>query len=95
MRIIDALKKILGIKPNQEQLYLPVSQENYETSKFRQNCRIQQQLQNNPKEPTLEECMDEFIKQYSLQEQINSEHPNKSYNAFRRMFCDKEEDIRT
>ena len=66
MKIIDVLKKILGIKPNQEQLYLPVSQENDETHKFRQNCRIQQQLPNNPKEPTLEECMDEFIKQYSL-----------------------------
>lgn len=89
MRIIENLKKFFNIRQEKEQKYLPSGQEN-----IRDKYRVQQ-LPNIPKEPTLEECMEEFIKQYSFQEDINSGSSNKSYNAFRRMFCDQEEEVRT
>lgn len=92
MSIINRLKKILGIK--EEQLYLPVGKEkNNSTKDFRGNLRMQQ-LPKNSQEPTLEECMEEFIKQYLLQEKINPESQNKPYNAFRRIFCNQEEEVR-
>ena len=43
------------------------------------------------REPSFEECIDEFIKQYNVQETFNGMSRDKVYNAFIRMFCDKEE----
>ena len=95
MKIIDILKKFLGIK---EKLYLPIPENIQNThrnnaQKFRQRYDIKR-LPQNPKEPALEDCITEFIKQYQLQENINFDNKNKSYKAFRRMFCDQEEEMR-
>jgi len=46
-----------------------------------------------PEEPTLKECIEEFIAQYLIQERVNPNSTSKAYKAFRRMFCSEEEDI--
>lgn len=44
-------------------------------------------------EPSFESCIEEFIKQYLFQESVNKTSNSKAYRAYRRMFCDQEEDI--
>lgn len=92
MNIIEKLKKLLGIK--QDKLYLPIIEEKQNIAKeFNEKYRVKQLLQI-PKEPSLEECIVEFLKQYHLQEKINHDSRHKSYKAFIRMFCDQEEEMR-
>lgn len=44
-----------------------------------------------PKDPTLEECIAEFIKQYSIQKSYNTSDDRIAYSSFISMFCPKEE----
>lgn len=89
MRIIDKLKALFfGTRKKEQQLFLP---DNDEFANEDIRTRYAVRPVKNPREPALEECIEEFIKQYRLQEDISPENPNKSYNAFRRMFCDQPE----
>lgn len=94
MGIIDKLKEFFESKSKRNQLYLPANEVfNDDVEDIKQTYRVK--LPKKEKEPTLEACIEEFIKQYSLQEEINSNSSNKSYNAFRRMYCSHVEDVRS
>ena len=95
MKVLDVIKKLFKKLKKEEQTPLLtdgktqiIPQDNFKNKyKF-----SQLEL---PKEPSLESCFEEYISQYSLQEEINPNTltANKSYKAFRRMFCGAEEEI--
>lgn len=89
MNILDKLKEFFGrLQKKEQKLYFPVNN----TINNRQSMnQYQVQVLGNPKEPTLEECINEFINQYLIQEQIDSKRRDKAYRAFRGMFCTQEE----
>ena len=43
------------------------------------------------KQPSIEECIAEFIKQYDIQEKNNPDSSKKAYHAYLRMFCEEED----
>lgn len=89
MSIIDKLKAwVFGTQKKEQQLFLPASDE-FVNKDIKTTYAVK--TVKNPREPALEECIEEFIKQYGLQENINPESSNKSYNAFIRMFCNQPE----
>lgn len=86
MNIIDKLKSFfLGLSKKNQQLYFPVNNTTIKNENSLKKYAVK--LAENPKEPTLEECIDEFVKQYLVQENFNSKSKNKAYNAFTLMFC--------
>ena len=93
MKLIDVIKNFFN---KNKSLPAPSQTENG-ASKNRGNSenpwRVEK-LASLPKEHQLEECIAEFIKQYTIQEDINPKSNSKSYKAFRRLFCDQEEPIR-
>lgn len=93
MSILDKIKGIFSRFQKKEQpLLLPTNKVNINSGEeFRKGYAAQ--VVESPKEPTLEECIEEFIAQYAIQEEINPNSYNISYNAFKRMFCSEEEEI--
>ena len=93
MSILDKLKEFFSsLRKKEQKLFLPTNEENINSGEgFRKGYAAQ--VIENPKEPSLEECIEEFIAQYAIQEQVNPNSYHKSYNAFRRMFCSEEEDL--
>lgn len=92
MNILDKLKNFfLGLSKKNQQLYFPVNNTTIKNKNFIKKYAVK--LVENIKEPTLEECIDEFINQYIIQEQINPKKRDKVYKAFTRMFCEQEEEI--
>ena len=92
MNIIDKLKSFfLGLSKKNQQLYFPVNNTTIKNENSIKKYAVK--LAENPKEPTLEECIDEFVKQYLVQENFNSKSKNKAYNAFTLMFCAQEEEM--
>lgn len=43
------------------------------------------------KEPSLQECIEEFIRQYRIQDKFDKSTSDKKYGAFMRMFCSESE----
>lgn len=98
MDIKNLIKNILKRIRNQEQVPQLTAGENATVQKGsfkpRNNFMEQYKVNRNiPREPSIEECIEEYIKQYSVQEELKpgSSYMSKSYRAFRRMFCDKKE----
>lgn len=91
MKIFDKLKNIFKFnKKISDDKLLPESTLQH-TNDFKNSLRYGSI--NVQKQPTVEECVEEFIKQYRIQLELNPEHDNKKYKAYCRMFCDKEEDV--
>ena len=93
MSIIDILKSFFSRKPQQK--LLPEGRNNIverdvnTSNDFKNN--LQYDVKKNPTliEPDFKECVEEYIKQYAIQEEIKSKA--KIYHSFIRMFCDNEE----
>ena len=47
----------------------------------------------NLREPSFEESIEEFINQYQIQDKMSPQNINNAYRAYRRMFCNQEEDM--
>lgn len=89
MNILDKIKEFFQkLQKKDQTLYLPV---NNTINNQKPINKYAVKLVGNPKEPTLEECIDEFIKQYLIQERDNPKRSGKAYRAFRGMFCTQEE----
>ena len=93
MSIIERIKKLFKKAEEEQQLLTDGSQTTNTKDEFRKKYRVDQT--NIPVEPSLESCFKEYIEQYLLQEEIKpgASMADKSYRAFRRMFCSDEEEI--
>ncbi|MBR3002535.1 MAG: hypothetical protein IKF38_03095 [Clostridia bacterium] len=97
MNLIEVFKNFFKRLNKKEQVPLLNEGEAKETQvtqdNFRQKYKVSQPEL--PKEPSLESCFEEYIKQYILQEKLKSDSSvqSKSYRAFRRMFCGNEESV--
>ena len=93
MSILDKLKEFFKNIGKKEQPKLPESTKTRieQEVSFRDKYRVNQLP--TLREPSFEECVDEFIKQYNFQNEVNPDRYGKAYRAFRRMFCDEEEYI--
>lgn len=85
MNIIKMLKDFFsGLRKEKPKLLMPTDNEKVNNEMTKYVLKV-------VKEPTLEGCIKEFIKQYSIQEKYEPKRLDKSYKAFVGMFCKEEE----
>lgn len=85
-KIIDFLNKL---KNHKTQKALPEATSDAERDAFLSKTRVSSVEP--PRDKTLEECISEFIRQYSLHEAYNTPDDIIAYDSFVRMFCPPEE----
>lgn len=87
MSIFEKIKQLFRRNKNEIKL-LPEGEKN-RADDFRKSLYVGNEEMF--KQHSLEQCIDEFIKQYNIQEIYNPDGSNKKYKAFTRMFCEEEE----
>lgn len=89
MTLLDKLKRIFKFNKNEEELKLITNGDYSEKAKQFKDTLCVDSV-NYQKQPSLEDCIDEFIKQYRIQEEYNPNGSKKAYHAYSRMFCGEE-----
>ena len=89
MGILDKLKEFfLGLRKEKPKRLMPADNE-----KIKSKNEISKYVLRTVKEPSLEECIEEFINQYSTQQEIyGQDRTDKVYKAFITMFCNNKEE---
>lgn len=91
MNIINILRDFFsGLRKEKPKRLMPANNE--KVNNKNEMTKHVVKLPVNPKEPTLEQCIKEFISQYSLEEEMDPKSNNKTHRAFRRMFYNNEEE---
>ena len=86
MKIKEIIKKFFR-KDEEPKLLLEENNEK-KTNKFKDDLFVGSV--NVAEQHTLEECIEEFFKQYSLQDKYNPNGSKKAYKAYSRLFCEEE-----
>lgn len=90
MKIVEIFKNFFRTnKKSKEQKLLPEGKTIEKTDEFKKNLYVGNV--ETLRQPSLEECIEEFIKQYSIQEEYNPKGSRKAYKAYSRMFCEEED----
>lgn len=91
MNVIEILKKFFKLNKNEKTKLLTdgcVHDKSQEKEEFKKSIFVGDV--SITKQPSLQECVNEFIKQYNIQQKYEKSESGKVYHAYSRMFCGEE-----
>ena len=90
MKVLEILKNFFKMnRKNKDQKLITDGNDVVKTNDFKKSLYVGDI--DVKKQPSIEECIAEFIKQYDIQEKNNPDSSKKAYHAYLRMFCEEED----